>query len=537
MATLGVDATPFDDDDDDDDRHASVRRVMDLVSVDDDALTDPELTDGVLALNAHIARMEARRACLLARWDGRTVWAGDGARSAAAWLAAQGETSRQKAWWDVHVARSLRQMPATEAAYQDGRLHTAKVALLVKVRAKVEDIFAAHEAFLVEQLVELTVAEAGRFLAAWRRRALPDAGEGEAKAATEEMRLHLSPGFEGRWLLDGELDAESGAIVDGAIAAAVDEMFRRGQATADDGVTVARRRAEALVELVERGAKGTSTQGAPRPTVVVTVDHRTLAHQPVDGIEDLHTRMCDIAGVGSVALSTVERMACDCNLVRIVLGADSEVLDVGRDLRLPSRAMRRALRVRDKGCVFPGCDVEVDRCEAHHVVPWEWEGDTSLENLALLCRFHHHQVHEGGYVLVREPLGLIRVWRPDGTALPLSSHGQRLLDDETVALPGPDTTGAPPGVQARRQALRAPPPARPMPRFREPDDIRRRARHTAKRRAAAARQGDLHLVITFDDLHAGRVHARPTAMLDPGVLMRWPDTGEGNAREPGRPAA
>ena len=84
-----------------------------------------------------------------------------------------------------------------------------------------------------------------------------------------------------------------------------------------------------------------------------------------------------------------------------MVDARSEVLDVGRARRLATPAQRAALRVRDRGCVFPGCDRPSEWCQAHHLVPFEDGGATDLDNLCLLCSHHHHLVHEGGWSLER----------------------------------------------------------------------------------------------------------------------------------------
>jgi hypothetical protein len=64
-----------------------------------------------------------------------------------------------------------------------------------------------------------------------------------------------------------------------------------------------------------------------------------------------------------------------------------------------------ALAVRDRGCVFPGCDRPLSWCDAHHLWHWVDGGPTDLNNLALLCRAHHRAVHEGGWQLTRGPDG------------------------------------------------------------------------------------------------------------------------------------
>ena len=77
------------------------------------------------------------------------------------------------------------------------------------------------------------------------------------------------------------------------------------------------------------------------------------------------------------------------------------MIDVGRALRVPCGATRAALRVRDGGCVWPGCDRPSSWTNAHHVVHWGHGGATDLENLVLLCHRHHWSVHEGGWQLVK----------------------------------------------------------------------------------------------------------------------------------------
>ena len=86
-------------------------------------------------------------------------------------------------------------------------------------------------------------------------------------------------------------------------------------------------------------------------------------------------------------------------------GAPSQPLDVGRATRVIAPAQRRALAVRDRGCVFPGCERPLAWCDAHHLWHWIDGGPTDLANLALVCRAHHRAVHEGGWQLTRGPDG------------------------------------------------------------------------------------------------------------------------------------
>jgi hypothetical protein len=117
-----------------------------------------------------------------------------------------------------------------------------------------------------------------------------------------------------------------------------------------------------------------------------------------------------------VPAATVQRLACDASIRRVLLGPDSAVIDVGRALRVPSGAGRAALRVRDQGCVWPGCDRPSSWTNAHHVLHWGHGGKTDLDNLVLLCHRHHWKVHEGGWQVVRSEEGRVLAIPPAYTS-------------------------------------------------------------------------------------------------------------------------
>jgi hypothetical protein len=120
-------------------------------------------------------------------------------------------------------------------------------------------------------------------------------------------------------------------------------------------------------------------------------------------------------------------LACDAEIARVVLGPAGEVLDLGRTSRLPSPAQRRALAVRDGGCVFPGCDRPPGWCQAHHRRHWVDGGRTDLGNLLLLCAFHHRLIHEGQWRLDPDGAGGWTATAPDGRRLhrPARRPGRR----------------------------------------------------------------------------------------------------------------
>ncbi len=104
-----------------------------------------------------------------------------------------------------------------------------------------------------------------------------------------------------------------------------------------------------------------------------------------------------ITGTGrQIAPSVLRGLLCDADILPIVLGGSSEILDVGREHRLVTPAIRAALNQRDQGCVFPGCDAAPETSHAHHITPWWSGGSTALHNLVLLCP-HHHGIIEPGH--------------------------------------------------------------------------------------------------------------------------------------------
>ncbi|MET9316354.1 HNH endonuclease, partial [Kribbella sp. NPDC003505] len=153
------------------------------------------------------------------------------------------------------------------------------------------------------------------------------------------------------------------------------------------------------------GAAGTGGRVAgygAKATITVTID-----------FDDLKAATADAVGrtvySGGLSAATIRRLACDANIIPLVLGSNSEPLDVGRRVRLVTKAMRRAMEVRDRGCVV--CGAPPVMCDAHHLISWIDGGHTKVDNLALLCRRHHTDLHRGRWHLTILD-GIVRVARP-----------------------------------------------------------------------------------------------------------------------------
>jgi hypothetical protein len=126
-----------------------------------------------------------------------------------------------------------------------------------------------------------------------------------------------------------------------------------------------------------------TTHGA-RPRLAITISHHDLLAGLGHAVTDDGLELP--AGV-------VRRLACDADIIPIVLGSKSEILDVGRTSRFVTPPIWQALVVRDRHCTFPTCRRPPIMCHAHHITHWLDHGPTELDNLALLCGHHHRTIH------------------------------------------------------------------------------------------------------------------------------------------------
>lgn len=125
-----------------------------------------------------------------------------------------------------------------------------------------------------------------------------------------------------------------------------------------------------------------------RAQVAVTIPLEWLRERTGHAVMD-SGRLLDAA--------TARRLACDADVVPVVLGSRSEPIELGRAAYVVTEALRRLLIMRDRGCAHPGCTRRPNRTHAHHIRHWVDGGPTDPDNLVLLCRYHHHLVHHGGW--------------------------------------------------------------------------------------------------------------------------------------------
>ena len=218
----------------------------------------------------------------------------------------------------------------------------------------------------------------------------PDGFEQQEESARSRRWLHLIRQHDGTVKLRGCLDKESGALV----LAVLDPLA--APAPVNEGLSDMRlaehRHADALVQLCQLATPALPEGRGERPHMFVTTTLDSLQRK-------IGSALGTLEGGHLIGKGALRRIACDANVIPVVLGDAGQPLDIGRSTRVVPQGLRRALIVRDEGCAFPGCDRPPLWCDAHHTIHWADGGPTSLCNTVLLCVHHHDRVHRDSWTI------------------------------------------------------------------------------------------------------------------------------------------
>jgi hypothetical protein len=291
-------------------------------------------------------------------------------------------------------------LPATAAGFAAGRMGLRHVEVLVRAlgtpaaRRLTSQVWGGAEAELAEKATQYRPQE----LAAYAQRLIDSLDEDGPAPDDDEPRpvneLYLTPNSGapgGR--ISGRFD--DAAVFD-AVATAVDALS--APTDGDDLRTTLQRQAEALAELCAHALdEGRVPQrGGERPHLNVIIRLEDLENRARSAVLDFG---------GAMSPEALRMLACDARVVPIVMNGKGQPLDVGRIKRTIPDGLRRAVAARDRGCAFPGCGRRASWCEVHHIVPWEQDGETTLDNCVMLCRVHHRLLHHPGWtVRIRDGL-------------------------------------------------------------------------------------------------------------------------------------
>ena len=300
-------------------------------------------------------------------------------------------TAREK----VRVARALGKLPAMDEALRSARLSYSKVRALTRVAT------AENEGRLLDLALVATAAQLERLCRGYRAALDP-----EEAPQPEERSVYRRTLAGGMVKVEMVLEPDEADLVLRAVERA--REVGAEQAAGVPAETGWPSRADGAVRLAESFLAGHPVKGTggERFQVVVHLEQEVLA---ADG-----EWSATLEDGSRVSAETLRRVACDCALVAV--SGDGENLNVGRRTRSIPPAIRRALMVRDRGCVFPGC-THTSFLHAHHIKHWLHGGETSLDNAALLCSVHHRLVHEGGWTISRAADGALLFHPPRGRPL------------------------------------------------------------------------------------------------------------------------
>ena len=313
-----------------------------------------------------------------------------GLATAASWISRTCNMSVTSAADRLRVGAQLEELPQVAAALSSGEIGYQSASLLCHLRERLgekRELF--DEGEMLGYAREHSVFNLRKLCRyAWHV-ADPDGFFNEAEADYTRRRLHISLMSDGMHAIDGILDPECGA----ALKAALDSLSRRRGP--EDDRSGSQRTHDALAELVLHAMDEGKLprRNGVRPHVTLTTTLEALKGEVGVPPAELEFGL-------PISSKTMERIACDCTVSRVLL-ADSMVIDVGRATRVTSAPMRRALRVRDQGCRFPGCDRPVSWTTPHHIRFWGRGGPSNLPNELLVCHYHHRLVHEGGWQVIK----------------------------------------------------------------------------------------------------------------------------------------
>ena len=337
------------------------------------------------------ARLAAMKAAALAAYAGK---GGDGLARRVALDELQ--ASKQQARREVESASQLSRVPETLDALGAGEIPAAHA----KQIAKAASDGPVDEAVLVEAAKREDFGTFSRTLRDHQHEQSGDDGKSHLARQRKRRDLNFFKSIQdGMFILNGRFDPEAGNRIEAALAEEVRRQRNddNGNGTADQPA-FGQRMADALENLV---CADTGDRTPPRATLILTADW-----------DALNQKLADARLVDGTPLPVDEalRLACNADIVPAVFNATSQDLWVGRKLRLATEAQRAALIIRDKHCI--GCGRSAVWCEAHHIEEWLTGGRTDIDNLVLVCKPCHHNIHDDGWTVHRNRDGTYELRPP-----------------------------------------------------------------------------------------------------------------------------
>ena len=293
------------------------------------------------------------------------------------------------------------EMGSVLAAGNTTAAHVDALGRGLKIAGAEREAFMAHLPELVEASTTMTASQFDQLVKETAKSVVADDGLSTFERQKRETFFKMRTEADGCLSVSGKFDPISASILKSKIGRFVEAMFHSG----DKEVPVEvmpwiepndHRQAQALIALVN-GSNESASDVQARAEIVVHVDLETLK----SGFHAGGT--CRTALGADLPVETVRRLACEAEILPVVLDGRSVPIDVGRSKRLATVHQRRALEAIHPTCAIPDCEVIFDHCNVHHIDYWENGGSTDLNNMVPLCSRHHHAAHEGGWKLQLNP--------------------------------------------------------------------------------------------------------------------------------------
>lgn len=338
-----------------------------------------QLEEDIISLSSHINAMEYEFLVLVREFDLRQGWKEYHFNNCAEWLNMRCGMAIATAREKIRVANMLFDLPQTATAFQKGDLSFSKAKSLTRVATPL------NEEHLLDFALKATASQVDKHCQNLRN-VQRETSTRNANRLHEQRYLSWLAHSDGSVTLSVELPKESADLVIKAIEMSVSDDPRGGHPPRG-GCDLFQQQADALVEMARSvlgGGEDNKSCTADHYQVTVHVDEKALAGAP------------DENSKSDLPIETVRRLCCDSSLVAATDDGQGNTKDVSRKHRVVHPSLRRKLISRDKGCRFPGCSHE-KWLDAHHVVHWADGGETTADNLVMLCSKHHRLLHEGGF--------------------------------------------------------------------------------------------------------------------------------------------
>ena len=387
-----------------------------------------ELDNAIGRLNRSINSSSYQLLLLIREFDERAGWLQWSFIDGVSWLKWRCDLGTGTAREKLRIAHALKELPLISDAFSEGNLSYSKVRVMTRVATP------ENEAELIELARRMTVHHLTEHCK--QRSNAQKSSTAAARAAQNSRGFRVwHDQAKGTMHFSIELPVEEGELLEQAVEKAAAQLTIETGLCApgndQEETSWSAKQSDAVVHVMrhflsenhrDNLPESQSSSGNTSISSNSSADHHlVMIHVDESALTNTHSAKPKSSNpdneTSQYPIETVRRLCCDGSIVPIIENSKGEPLNIGRKMRTVTTAIRRALWSRDKGCAFPGCSHK-RFVDAHHIKHWADGGETSVENMVLLCSSHHKLVHEGGFQITRDQHSELFFRRPDGKAVP-----------------------------------------------------------------------------------------------------------------------